>query len=69
MKTLKRDDILPSGKYKNLKVSEVTKKDPQYIIKMHENDKTFYFDDEVLNNAYDIIINENFNDSCFDDFF
>ena len=57
MKNLSLQDIFPKGKYKGLKISSVIKKDPHYIIKAQENLKSFSFDENVMNAAYDEITN------------
>ena len=40
MKILTLQDTFPKGKYKGLKISNIIKKDPQYIIKSQENLKS-----------------------------
>lgn len=69
MKTLTLQDTLPKGKYKGLKISNVIKKDPQYIIKSQENLKSFSFDENVISSAYDEITNFYDEETEFMDFY
>lgn len=69
MKNLSLQDVFPKGKYKGLKISSVIKKDPQYIIKAQENLKSFSFDENVINAAYDEITNFYDEETEFMDFY
>lgn len=69
MKNLSLQDIFPKGKYKGLKIASVIRKDPQYIIKAQENLKSFSFDENVMNAAYDEITNFYDEETEFMDFY
>jgi hypothetical protein len=59
MITLNKLDIFPKGKYKGKTVSYVIKKDPKYIIKEAENLKSFSFNENIIEAAYDELISLN----------
>ena len=51
---MEKDDIIPKGKYKGKKVSEILSKDPQFIIDMRDRLK-MEFSDSVLEEAQNIV--------------
>ena len=51
---MEKDDIIPKGKYKGRKVSEILSRDPQFIIDMRDRLK-MEFSDSVLEEAQNIV--------------
>lgn len=67
MTILSKTSVFPKGKHKGKTVSEVIRKDPKYIIREAENLKSFEFDNDVIESAYDelISLSDDFDDEVF----